>query len=80
MVSDFSEKSKSVLWSFLWTFGEKPVVKFSNPKTRTNVIYTAQELKCIVSRCDDENSFIPVPRHVLENAYRVIDKESKAAA
>lgn len=80
MVREFLKRSESVTWHFLWTFGDKPVVKFTNEKARTSVIYTADELKNILERSDDENSFIPVPREVLERAYKVVDKDSKKAA
>ena len=73
MVNDFRRRATDVFWSYRWTLGDNPVVFFGNPKVSTNVIYTLPELRRIVKRSDEENSFIPVPRKVLESALDVMD-------
>lgn len=80
MVKDFENKVTKVYWSYRWTLGECPKVFFSNPKVSMNVIYTLDELENVVERTDKENSFIPVPRHVLECALQSVKDNVDLAA
>lgn len=68
MTKDFKERVTDLDWSFRWSFGEAPVVRFKNPKAYTSVVYTMNELKRILDRTDRENDFIPVPRSVMQGA------------
>ena len=68
MIRDSKEDATNLNWSFRWSFGETPVVRFKNPKAYTSVIYTVNELKTILDRTDRENDFIPVPRSIMQGA------------
>ena len=68
MTEDFKRRATNVYWSYRWNNTNNPVVFFCNPKVNTNVIYTLDELKNILSRSDKENVFIPIPRKVLQSA------------
>lgn len=74
MINQFKQQVTNVYWSYRWTLGAHPTVFFANPKVKTNVIYTLDELQSIVARSDRENSFIPVPRHVLDSALKSISQ------
>ncbi len=81
MLNNFTARSACEFWVFKWDCGDVPVVTFNNPKVSTNVIYTIEELGKVLSRSDEENSFIPVPRKVLQRAWDsrdVVDKELAA--
>ncbi len=81
MIKNFTTRPASEFWVFEWSGDDTPVVFFSNPKVSTNVIYTITELEKVLSRSDKENSFIPVPRKVLQRAWNSRDsaKEELAA-
>lgn len=80
MVTEFKKGTTDIFWSYRWTFDADSTVLFSNPKSRTNVVYTADELGKILSRSDNENSFIPIPRNVMQSAYEVVENRLKTAA
>ncbi len=80
MTNTFKQCATNVYWSYRWTLGDHPTVFFSNPRIKTNVIYTMDELKSVLERSDKENDFIPVPRHVLLSALKSIDTEKALAA
>jgi len=73
MTDNFTTRPASEFWVFEWSVADIPVVFFSNPKVSTNVIYTANELEKVLSRSDKENSFIPVPRKVMQRAWDTRD-------
>ena len=80
MTENFKQHATHIYWSYRWNRTENPVVFFCNPKVRTNVIYTLDELTNILSRSDKENMFIPIPRKVLQNALDAYDTELSLAA
>ncbi len=80
MTNDFQGQNENLYWSYHWTFGDKPTVLFKNPSGRTNVIYTADQLACVLAKSDKENSFIPVPRRIMQNAFDIINHSSSIAA
>lgn len=80
MIKQYRENAADTSWSYRWTLGDRPVVLFGNPKVKTNVIYTLDELQSVVKRTDEENNFIPVPRRVMEGALSVIEGQSSRAA
>lgn len=69
MIENFTTRPACEFWVFEWSGDDVPVVFFSNPKVSTNVIYTITELEKVLLRSDKENSFIPVPRKVLQRAW-----------
>jgi len=73
MIDNFTTRPASEFWVFEWSASDIPVVFFSNPKVSTNVIYTVNELEKVLSRSDKENSFIPVPRKVMQRAWDTRD-------
>jgi len=80
MTENFKQHATHVYWSYRWNRTERPVVMFSNPNVRTNVIYTLDELNNILSRNDKDNMFIPVPRKVMQNARDAYDVTLTLAA
>ena len=80
MAENFGNKTKDLFWNYRWTMGDRPVAFFGNPHVNTNVIYTLDELRRVVKLCDEEISFVPVPRKVLQNALDVFDGELELAA
>ncbi len=68
MVGEFRLRSTGDFWSFHIDLKKNPTIFFSNKKINTNVIYTVEELSSILERSDTENSFIPVPRKVMQNS------------
>lgn len=80
MIENFQKRTAQNYWSYRWTMGENPFVFFGNPQARTNIIYTQQELKSILARSQQENLFIPVPRHILQNALDAVEGELTLAA
>lgn len=75
MIKEFERRSTDIFWSYRWTLGARPLVFFGNPKVSTNVIYTLDELKRILSRSDQDNAFIPVPRKVMQSALDSLEGE-----
>mgnify|MGYP003663783300 CR=1 FL=1 len=80
MTKDFTTRATNIYWSYRWNRTDNPVVFFCNPKVNTNVIYTLEELQNIVSRSDKENTFIPIPRNVMQNALDAYDVKLTLAA
>jgi len=80
MMSQYKKGATGSSWSYRWNLGDNPVVLFSNPKVKTNVIYTLDELQSVVKRTDSENSFIPLPRRVMEGALSDVEDRQLAHA
>lgn len=80
MVNQYRKHAADSHWSYSWALGENPVVSFCNSKVKTNVIYTLDELQSILKRSDEENSFIPLPRRIMENALSIVDGSLTRAA
>ncbi|MFP4098110.1 MAG: hypothetical protein ACLFP8_00085 [Alphaproteobacteria bacterium] len=72
MNNKYQKRISNMYWTYHWTYGDQPLVRFTNPKACTNVIYTIEELKFILDSSDKENSFIPVPRSVMQGAYDTV--------
>ncbi|MBI1300358.1 MAG: hypothetical protein GC137_01740 [Alphaproteobacteria bacterium] len=68
------------VWSYRLRLGEKPVIHFENTTSRTNVIYRRDQLECILENTDEENCFIPVPRHIMVSALNALNTTVSAAA
>ena len=80
MINQYRKSAADTQWNYRWTLGDNPVVMFANSKVKTNVIYTLDELQSVLKRTDAENSFIPVPRRVMDSALLVVDGQLARAA
>ncbi len=80
MVNQYRKHASDSHWSYSWTLGDNPVVSFCNSKVRTNVIYTLDELQSVLKCTDEEISFIPLPRRIMENALSIVDGSLTRAA
>ncbi|PCI97826.1 MAG: hypothetical protein COB14_08595 [Alphaproteobacteria bacterium] len=80
MVNQYKKHAADSHWSYSWALGDNPVVSFCNSKVKTNVIYTLDELQSVLKRSDEENSFIPLPRRIMENALSIVDGSLTRAA
>ncbi len=80
MTEDFKINVAQPEWNFSWTFGEKHIVQFTKTNSCTSAKYSACELKRLLELPERESAFICVPRHVMENALRVIEPSDNLAA
>lgn len=80
MVNQYKKHAADSHWSYCWTLGDNPVVTFCSSKVKTNVIYTLAELESVLKCTDEEISFIPLPRRIMENALSIVDGSLTRAA
>lgn len=80
MVNQYRKHAADSHWSYRWTLGDNPVVTFCSSKVKTNVIYTLGELESVLKCTDEEISFIPLPRRIMENALSIVDGSLTRAA
>ncbi len=80
MIMQYRQNASDVFWSYRWSLGSKPKVHFANPKAKTDAIYCLEQLQSILRCSDEENSFIPVPRHIMESALSVVNGQMSDAA
>lgn len=79
-MSTILQSDDKTSWDYSWDFAENPVVRFNNQRVKMDAIYTLEQLQHIVMCSDEDNSFIPIPRCVMDSALADYDRESKLAA
>ncbi len=80
MVGEFKRLSTNQSWSYRWSFGDSPTVSFTNPKVKTIVNYTLNELQTVIAERDEDCGFIPVPCSVMKCALNAVDTNLNCAA
>ena len=78
MVGEFKKLSTDQSWSYRWSFGQNPVVSFTNPRVKTVVNFSLLQLNSILE--EDECDFIPVPRNVMQSAREAVNVDLNCAA
>ncbi len=79
-MSTVLQSKNKTSWNYEWSFEENPVVRFNNQRVKMDAIFTLEQLQHIVMCTDEDNSFIPVPRSVMDAALADCDKQLKLAA
>ncbi len=69
MKKEFYKQVNNLFWAYRWTYGENPIVCFSNPKVFTNIIYSAKELEGLMVQGANNGHATLIPQRVLMSAY-----------